>query len=64
MKGDLVVVEALLRHGADRQQRSNGMTPADVAREYGQAHLLSGGMVAFAFVALVGVYAVNRRGAR
>ena len=40
MKGDLVVVEALLRHGADRQQRSNGMTPADVAREYGQAHLM------------------------
>jgi len=32
MKGDLVVVEALLRHGADRQQRSNGMTPADIAR--------------------------------
>ena len=40
MQGDAVVVEALLVHGADRQQCSNGMTPADIARKYGHAHLL------------------------
>ena len=40
MNGDSVVVEALLEHGADCRLRSNGMTPAEIANEYGQAHLL------------------------
>jgi hypothetical protein len=40
MTGDLVSVEALLKHGANRHLRSNGMTPADIALEHEQAHLL------------------------
>ena len=40
MSGDRAVVEALLDHGADRHQRSNGMSPKEIAIEYGHAHLL------------------------